>query len=197
MRIKGKKTMKVLEFLGEGALEMADIWLAITTAPYGSSHSRLQAQKMKIEKARKEIFENIKERENLYNLIINLRKQGLVSRKEKTGKKFWQLTPKGEKELKKLKAYYRKNNLPERKYSSDASDAFTIIIFDVPEKERRKRDWLRKKLVEMKFKKLQGSVWIGKYRVPEQFLKDLNESKLIECVEIFTVGKAGTLKKLS
>lgn len=189
--------MKVLEFLGGGVLEMADIWLAIITSPYGSSSSRIQRRKEEIEAMRGEIFEDMREKQNLYNLVINLRRDGLVARKEKNGRKFWHLTPKGEKELEKLKVYYGKNNFPKRKYKSEESDNLTIIVFDVPEKERRKREWLRKKLIEMKFKKLQGSVWAAKRKFPERFIEDLNLCKLMPYVEIFTVGKAGTLRKLS
>jgi DNA-binding transcriptional regulator PaaX len=196
MRIKSKKAMKMLEVIGEGVLETSDILFAIMTSPYGSSHSRLTRQKEKIQQARGEIISDLKEKQHLYDLITRFKKEGLVTKKGKK-KKVWALTQRGEKELKKLKIYYGKNNLPQRKYSSKVSDNLTIIAFDVPEKERHKREWLRRKLIEMKFKLLQGSVWIGKRRVPEEFVEDLSVCRLLPCVEIFTVSKKGSLSKLS
>lgn len=188
--------MGVLEIIGSAALETSDILLAIMTSPYGSSRYRLERQKEKIQHAREEIIRELKEKQNLYNLISSLKKDGLISGKEKD-KRTWRLTWKGEKELERLKLYYGKNSLPHRKYKSEVSDNFTIITFDIPEKERQKREWLRRKLIEMEFKLLQGSVWIGRRSVPEAFMEDLDLCKLLPCVEIFTVGKTGSLKRLS
>jgi DNA-binding transcriptional regulator PaaX len=188
--------MKVLEIIGAAALETADLWLAIATSPYGSSYSRILRQKERIKQARDEIISELKERQSLYDLIRSFKRDGLIMKKVKGKKSFWLLTKKGEKELKKLKTYYGKNNLPQRKYESIASDKLTIIAFDIPEKEKHKRNWLRRKLQEMNFQKLQESVWVGKYMVPEEFVEDLNFCRLLPHVEIFTVNKAGTLKKL-
>lgn len=181
--------------IGGAALETSDIMLAIMTSPYGSSYSQLRRQKEKIKQAREEIINELKEKQRLYNLITGFKKDGLIAKKEK-GKGSWYLTQKGEKELKKLKAYYQKNNLPRRRYNSEASNDFTMVVFDIPEKERRKREWLRTKLAEMKFTMLQKSVWVGKRKIPEQFIEDLSFCKLLSCVEIFTINKSGTLRKL-
>ena len=190
--------MKVLEIVGGAALETSDVLLAIMTSPYGSSRSRIEKQKGKIARVRDEIITELKEKQKLYNFIFNLKKDGLVIKKKKGSKEIWDTTKKGKEELVKLKVYYRENSLPEdRKYESEVSDELTIIAFDIPEKEKHKRDWLRRKLVEMKFKMLQGSVWVGKRKVPEDFLEDLNVCKLMECVEIFTVNKKGSLSRLS
>jgi DNA-binding transcriptional regulator PaaX len=60
-----------------------------------------------------------------------------------------------------------------------------IIIFDVPEKLRGKRDLLRKELVEFGFMLLQKSVWAYPFPLPKEFL-DLWESAgiLKHCVII-------------
>jgi len=189
--------MEILEAIGEAAMETADVWLAIITSPYGSSHSRLEWQRRKIKRAREEIISELKEKQNLYNFLTRLNKDGLTFKDKKEGKEFWRLTKKGEKELEKLKNYYQKNILPQRKYKSEVSDGFTIIVFDIPEKERGKRNWLRRKIIEMGFQMLQESVWIGKRKISEEFVKDLDFCKLLPRVEIFTVGKTGSLSKLS
>ena len=196
MKIRSRRTMEILETIGDAAMGTADILLAIMTSPYGSSYSRLDRQREKIRRAREEIISELKEKQNLYNLLTRLSKDGLTF-KNKRGGIFWRLTEKGEKELEKLKTYYQKNALPSREYKSEISGGFTIIVFDIPEKERRKRDWLRRKIVEMDFKMLQESVWIGKRKVSEEFVKDLDFCKLLPHVEIFTVSKTGSLSKLS
>jgi len=43
---------------------------------------------------------------------------------------------------------------------------------------------------------LQKSVWLGKNKLPEEFLKALAELDLIDFVHIFKIGRAGTIKKL-
>ena len=197
MRIKSRKVLEVLETIGKAALGTADIMLAIVTSPYGSSRSRLERQRRKIEQAREEIITELREKQKLYKLLNRLSKDGLTFKNKKGGNGFWQLTKKGEKELKELKNYYQKNILPQRKYKSVISDEFSIIVFDIPEKEKGKREWLRRKIVEMGFRMLQESVWIGKRKVPEEFVKDLDFCKLLPRVEIFTVSKTGSLSKLS
>jgi len=196
MRIKSRRTIKVLEMIGGAALETSDILLAIITSPYGSSQYRLGRQREKIQRARNEIIADLKEKQGLYNLIAGFKKDGLIVKKGK-GEKNWSLTSKGEQELSKLKIYYGSKGLPQRRYGSEASEELTIIAFDVPEKDKHKREWLRRKLIEMKFKMLQGSVWIGKRKVPKSFIEDLSVCKLTSCVEIFSVNKTGSLKRLS
>jgi len=53
-----------------------------------------------------------------------------------------------------------------------------VLIFDIPEKQRRKRDYLRNKLIELGFKLLQGSVWITPYPLPDSFSDFLAEIKV-------------------
>ncbi|KKS87730.1 MAG: hypothetical protein UV62_C0029G0010 [Parcubacteria group bacterium GW2011_GWC1_43_11] len=196
MKTRSQIAMKILETIGGAALETSDILLAIMTSSYGSSHSRIERRKEEIQQVRGKIIAELKEKQKLYNLISYLKKGGLVIKKRKSNREIWGMTEKGEKELKKLKTYYGKSVLPPRRYKSEASDSLTIIAFDIPEKERQKRDWLRRKLIEMKFKLVQGSVWAGKRKIPEDFVEDLNLCKLLPCVEIFTVSKTGTLDRL-
>ncbi len=42
----------------------------------------------------------------------------------------------------------------------------------------------------------QKSVWIGKTKVPQKFLNDLDDLDISDYVEIFTVNKSGSLRKL-
>ena len=68
-----------------------------------------------------------------------------------------------------------------------------IVIFDIPERERRKRNQLRRELVYLGFKKLQQSVWIGQTQIPEEFIKELKEKDILPYIHIFSVEKKGTV----
>src|SRR3989344_2297817 len=50
-----------------------------------------------------------------------------------------------------------------------------ILIFDVPEKIRGKRDFLRRELIDFGFYPLQKSVWVYPYNLPEDFFDIFNE----------------------
>ncbi|OHA91238.1 MAG: hypothetical protein A2758_02090 [Candidatus Zambryskibacteria bacterium RIFCSPHIGHO2_01_FULL_49_18] len=59
-----------------------------------------------------------------------------------------------------------------------------IIIFDIPEKIRRYRDWLRPELENFGFKRIQDSVWFGP-PLPKEFLEFLDEYKLLRYIRFF------------
>src|SRR3989338_825438 len=71
-----------------------------------------------------------------------------------------------------------------------------IISFDIPEKFRRKRDWLREVIQNLGFKMVHKSVWVGNIKLPEQLIFDLERVNILEFIEIFEVTKTGTLKKV-
>jgi len=119
----------------------------------------------------------------------------LIEEKEKNNKKFFIITKKGKGKLSFLKKQH-KESLPEVSYSSEENNKFIIFIFDIPEKEKRKRDWLREVLKKLGLKMIQKSVWIGKTKIPKEFLDDLFKLKIIDYVEIFEITKAGSLKNL-
>ncbi len=60
-----------------------------------------------------------------------------------------------------------------------------IITFDIPEVDRRKRNWLRMELKYLGFVKLQQSVWLGRAPLPGGFIWKLKELRLLACVEFF------------
>ena len=87
--------------------------------------------------------------------------------------------------------------MPETSYQKTDGDKLIIIAFDIPEKLRRKRNWIRKVLVGLDFKMIQKSVWQGTTKIPEDFLQDLNDLKIIDFIEIFQISKKGSLEKIN
>ena len=136
-----------------------------------------------------------KDKRRFDDLLYRLRKDELVDDIEKGEKSFLRLTQRGKEILSKLRDK-KDNALPDAKYQSQNDDNLKIIIFDIPEGERRKRVWLRSALKNLNFTMLQKSVWAGKSKLPHEFAIDLNKLKIISHVEIFAISKTGSLKQL-
>jgi len=129
-------------------------------------------------------------RQEFYNLLNYLQRKGFVEKKKTDAGIFWKITSGG---LAKLKILKNKST----DYQADSDENLKIIIFDVPEKERRLRAWLREALRILGFKMLQQSVWIGRNKTPEQFLFDLRRKKLLPHIHIMEISKRGTVKELA
>src|SRR3989338_5719536 len=118
-------------------------------------------------------FRKVTERLRRRNLIFG----------ERQGKRItFELTDEGRVEADKIKL---KLEMAKRKRWDGK---WRIIIFDVPEKMRGKRDLLRKELIAFGFMQLQKSVWAYPYKLPEEFI-DLwkNAGILSYCVIIEAV----------
>ena len=145
-------------------------------------------------------MENLKakrQQQRFYSMFHRLKKDGLIEENIKNDKSFFQITSKGRQRLKRLKER-QADALPGNSYKTCdlKKSKFTIIVFDIPESERKKRAWLRSALKNLNFKMIQQSVWIGKVRIPEEFLSDLRNMHLTEYVEIFEISKTGSLQQI-
>jgi len=194
--MRGDFIIKILETIGDLAVNTADLFDAILVSGYGASFSKLdyEISKKHRERDKKSEGKELKRRkkQEYYNLIYYLKKNGLIKEQKKENKKLLVLTQKGKEKL----SFLKKRKLPAPFYQKEQGDGFTIIIFDVPEIQKNKRDWLRVALRNLDFKIIQKSVWIGKVKIPKEFLEHLYEMDLINCVEIFEISKAGSLERL-
>ncbi|MDZ4260393.1 MAG: hypothetical protein U1A25_01890 [Candidatus Sungbacteria bacterium] len=125
--------------------------------------------------------------QTVVSLLSRLKRQGLVERRGGKGASSWLLTGQGKKYLEKN----RESVLP-----VPQEDGITrLVIFDVPERERRKRDSIRAELIGFNFRQLQKSVWIGYNPLPVGFIELIDELNLKNSVHIFSVREAGTLEE--
>src|SRR3989344_7939063 len=91
----------------------------------------------------------------------------------------WSLTQKGENHIKKpnmmdyLPSPFKKNQL-----------SSIIISFDIPEKDRKIRNWLRNQIKIFGYKILQQSLWIGPGPLPHPFLKRLEKLEIRDKVKV-------------
>ena len=67
-----------------------------------------------------------------------------------------------------------------------------MVLFDIPEKKRKTRSWLRLQLKLWDFEMLQRSVWLGKGPLPKEFTDRLYLLGIYECVKIFKIQSIKT-----
>ncbi len=64
-----------------------------------------------------------------------------------------------------------------------------IIAFDIPERDRALRHWLRNQIKIFGYRMLQQSLWIGPGPLPAIFLKRLNDLGIKQLIKIFKLTK--------
>ena len=191
--MRGKILITALELLYEGAMTQVDFFNAVLSAGYGASSSRIEYEYQKLrrisinKKYQKEILNDRKRK--LIVFISKMKHDGLIGKLE-NGK--FEISKKGVDKLNKLK-----NSLPVRFYEKTEDGGPIIISFDIPERLRRKRNWLREVIKNLGFKMIHQSVWVGKGKIPSDFIIDLENLKILEFVEIFKISKTGSLKKMT
>jgi DNA-binding PadR family transcriptional regulator len=119
--------------------------------------------------------------------FYRLQKQGLVARDPQ--KKIYFLTEKGKEFAGYIDDRYSILNQPWDK-------KIRIVIFDIPEKKRVYRDWLRDELFLLEFKPLQKSVFIGKYPLPNSLIGEMDSYNITPYVFIFTVREIDKKKEV-
>ena len=126
--------------------------------------------------------------QTLASMLSRLQRQGLVIRRGKRRRSSWALTQKGKRRVEKIRQSQRRDAPP--------PDGVTrLVIFDIPERERKKRDMLRAELLGCDFEGLQRSVWMGKRPLPKEFIMFLDALRLKNKVHIFSVREHGTLER--
>ena len=192
--MKGDLTLMLLRTIQSVGMTTIDILDVLNYYGYNETYRRMRGFQSKAPEHRIILEGKIKEiekRQKISKLLYKLKADGFIIKNTKTknNKYFWELTPKGAEKL-------SKKQTPGKNYEVKYSNELKIITFDVPESQRRGRDWLRSILKNLKFKMVQKSVWMGKIALPEDFFKDLDYWGLIPYIEIFAVTKSGSLKEL-
>ena len=192
--MKGETRLKILDAVSNSARLASDLFF-IFTLPYGSSFGHIQYMLRQKHKRGEAQTEERESRQRFYDLLYRLRKDGLVREVKGAGTPSLKLTERGREYLKKLHIR-RAHAMPIAMYAPKSDDVLKIVIFDIPERERKKRGWLRSALRNLEFTMLQRSVWVGKVKLPERFLQDLQNLHITSYVEIFAINRSGSLKRL-
>lgn len=116
-----------------------------------------------------------------YRTARDLKRRGAVEITVGKGQKFIKLTKKGE-----LEALLNHARL-ERSQRWDGK--WRLIIFDIPEQARSKRDQLRWLLKKDRFMKLQASVFISPFSLNRAAIEFLKKTKLINYIRLLRVDE--------
>lgn len=111
--------------------------------------------------------------------VYNLRKRGVIKIISKDGKKFLQLTKKGE-----LEVLLAKAKLPVK---GKWDGKWRIIIFDIPEGAKHLRNKFRSLLKKNNFRKLQASVYVSPHPLNREAIKYLEQTGLMSYIRIIKV----------
>lgn len=178
-----KIALMILRGLGEAAMRTIDEGFLNPTYPF-THPSRIflglhyPGKHRKNEKRR---------RRSLSIMLYRLKKDGLVKNTGKGLVSRWHITAKGAGFADTYETELREHILPAK------DGKVRIVIFDIPEKERKKRDWIRSELIMLDYTMLQKSVWIGKRPLPQSFIKEIKEKEIESYIHIFEAAKNGTL----
>lgn len=189
---KGQLTLRALEVLTELLMfpvEMATGLFLLSERPSIGRAIYLTDQRLSDRDSRKITFANLRQ---VNDVLYRLRKDGLITGK---GDLLPILTSKGKKLMRELKDLI--GSLPQpSSYKREKGKELTLVIFDIPEKQKFKRVWLREVLRYLDYKMIQKSVWLGNNKFPAEAVVDLEDLSLSLFVHVFSVNRTGTLTGL-
>ena len=125
-------------------------------------------------------------RKTFSTTLSRLKNDGLVERSGTMRCALWRLTDAGKRSL-------EKDRIITSDRAKKEDGIGRLVIFDIPEQERRKRDIVRSELIGADFKQLQKSVWIGYRPLPLAFIALLDDLRLKGKVHIFSIQNEGTI----
>lgn len=198
-RKRGNLLIVALELIGNSVISVAEL-LDILTSDYATlrkmtwgNTTAAPGTKAIIREIIEAIAGDFRDQKKIRNLIYRLRQDGLVAEKSARGKTRLILTDAGKEKRSSLLVWLQRRP----RYVSEKSNELVVVSFDVPERERQKRTWLRIALTDLGMTCAQQSLWVGKVKIPKSFLADLIAKELDFHVEIFSVSGTGTLRKFS
>lgn len=112
--------------------------------------------------------------------LSRLKKKGIISNSSQG----WEITRKG------VKEFRNKENTGYITSPFSKKDTHnTIVSFDIPERDRKVRNWLRNQLKIFDYEMLQQSLWIGPGPLPRTFFQRLVIFNIRNKVKTFKIKK--------
>lgn len=197
---KADVVYKLLDTLADASMTVSAMIGATLQAGYGASAERIQYI------ADKNLDESIgnlhamrmsrRRQYQRYSMMVRYLKNNGMMRERRVGETIKvYLTKEGRKHLATLRKE-RRENMPGYGYDKSPGKKVVIVSYDIPEKARKHRDWLRAVLKRIGLEAMQRSVWVGKVAVPRRLVEDLALRRMTQYVEIVEVGSTGTFKRL-
>lgn len=182
--------MRILDAIAHGISDIENMAMISATpeTSFGRSLPKTLRYLQKVADQRERKQQRMEEEQRIRVTIAKLVHEGMVQKKESAG---WSITKTGKKKLRSLREWIVKK----KSYEMQDEKTLKIIIFDIPERYRNHRDWIRSTLYTMNYELLQQSVFAGTGKLPDAFIKDIDQRGMLHHVQIFSVGKYGTLEK--
>ena len=98
----------------------------------------------------------------IYWSVDNLQRRGYLEKFERAGKKMITITDKG-------KLALLAHTICEKQQQQHWDEKWRLVIFDIPEEDRRERNFLRSYLKSFGLHELQKSVWVFPYDIEQEF----------------------------
>ena len=117
--------------------------------------------------------------------VYRLHKRGWIKFVDKNAERFVKLTKKGQ-----LQALVAKAVMPK---PAVWDGKWRMVVFDIPEEQNAKRDFLRRLLKANNFHQLQASVYINPYPLNREAIRYLQATKLYHYIRIRLNGINGLL----
>jgi len=198
---RGKIMLSVLEGVKKYVEESAED-IPVAGRRYGPSGIIMTSLTPRQKEARWQqiLRDRQKNKEKLYRIdkrqrqktISRLIREGFIKRtKDKIN-----LTEKGEEKRLQLRNLFLKRSIFDSKIQEARKKETIIVSFDIPEKHRIIRDWIREVLKFLDYQMIHQSVWYGKTQLPEDFFQFLHNVDADQYVKVFTVGHRGNLKAI-
>jgi len=176
------RTRLILEFLAEGGWVMLD-----SLYPKNYPQSQLARDLLGLDTRR---TSKEKTKRSLSSILSRLKREGLAERHGSKKYAKWTITPKGKRHVKEVTPRI----FPSVRILPASDGILRLVAFDIPETERKKRDWIRKELIGCGYTMLQKSVFVGYRPLPHDFVEQLDMLGLDKKVHIMSIEKKGTLR---
>ena len=125
-------------------------------------------------------YQRSQARTNFSQFIQNLQNRGYIQVKELKGTRGVILTLKGAERV--LRVRLKSTKKKRRK-----DNKWIMVIFDIPEKQRRTRELFRSALINLGYQKLQQSVWVCPYDVHKETEEAIRAYRSIPYVKLFII----------
>ena len=122
------------------------------------------------------------------NIIRDLKRRNIIAGTEKSGQQYVELTDQGE-----LEVLFLKATMPRE---SKWDGKWRLVLFDIPENARTKRNVLRALLYKNGFQKLQASVFISPRQLNREAITYLQKTGLIQYIRIARIDELDNDKGL-
>ena len=168
-----------------------DFWQAVLRAGYGASMGKIDREYRKIDEKRHSYQIQREKKRYLQKYLHKLKKQGLISENSLNQ---ITLSKKGKHKLNSLRD---KKILNKNSYKEQPGEKVIIISYDLPTPFNKERDILREILKMLGFNMIHKSVWVGKVKIPKEFIFAVERLGILKFVEILEVTKNGSLHQFS